>query len=168
MIQRVASSARRGLAFRSWKNASCLRRKRFSAAGALRDCAAARTSRTKSGRTEAAVRTQCCRAPKKMKEAGMNAQDRTLQNVTRLRFRPLRSFCGEHGLREKAASDPAFEERRPLVRALVAGITVEPVQGQRPRITVTYTFDPDATRYARQWEGDCVYTANATASRRGT
>jgi hypothetical protein len=30
--QRVASSARRGLAFRSWNSASCLRRKRFSAA----------------------------------------------------------------------------------------------------------------------------------------
>jgi hypothetical protein len=36
IIHRVESSARRGLTFRSWKSASCLRRKRFSAASATR------------------------------------------------------------------------------------------------------------------------------------
>jgi hypothetical protein len=35
IIHRVASSARRDLTFRSWNMASCLRRKRFSAARAL-------------------------------------------------------------------------------------------------------------------------------------
>jgi hypothetical protein len=36
IIHRVESLARRGLTFRSWKSASCFRRKRFSAARALR------------------------------------------------------------------------------------------------------------------------------------
>ena len=48
IIHRVESSARRGLTFRSWNSASCLRRKRFSAARALRECATRKASRTRS------------------------------------------------------------------------------------------------------------------------
>jgi site-specific DNA recombinase len=71
-------------------------------------------------------------------------------------------------LRDKAESDLTFEERRAVVRALVDVIRVEPVEGQRPKITVTYNFEPHATRYAHQWDGDRGIAANVTASRKGT
>src|SRR6476659_6276227 len=93
IIHRVESSARRGLTFRPWKSASCLRKKRFSAARALRECAARKANRTKSNTTADNIRKQCATA-RKIDEPGMNAQDRTLQNVKRQRFRSGQSFCG--------------------------------------------------------------------------
>src|SRR6478672_12422738 len=72
IVHRVESSARRGLAFLSWKRASCLRRKRFSAARALRECAARKASRTKSNTTKDNVRKQTAR---KTDERDINAQD---------------------------------------------------------------------------------------------
>ena len=48
IIQRVESSARRGLTFCSWNRANCYRRKRFSATNADRGRAARSTSRTSS------------------------------------------------------------------------------------------------------------------------
>jgi len=93
IVHRVASSARRGLTFRSWNNASCLRRKRFSAAKALWECAARRASRTRSTTTNYNVRTQCATAME-TDERDINAQDCTLQRVTGARFRFARSSCG--------------------------------------------------------------------------
>src|SRR6476660_10190881 len=93
IIHRVESSARLGLQFLSWNRASCLRRKRFSAARALRECAARKASRTKSNTTKDNVRKQCATA-RKTDELDMNAQDCTLQNATGARFRRGRRFCG--------------------------------------------------------------------------
>ncbi len=70
----------RGLTFRSWKNARCLRRKRFSAARARRERSERTTSRTKSTTTEDIVRMQCATA-RKINDHGMNAQDGTLQTL---------------------------------------------------------------------------------------
>src|SRR5579864_9427715 len=95
-IHRVESSARRGLTFRSWKSASCFRRKRFSATRALRECAARKASRTRSNTTKDSARKQCATA-RKMNELDMNAQDRTLQNVKSCDSGSGRSFCGRQG-----------------------------------------------------------------------
>jgi len=95
----VESSARRGLTFRSWKSANCFRRKRFSAARALRECAVRKTSRTKSTTTADNVRKQCATA-RKTNEPDMNAQDRTLQNVKSSDWGSDEGFCGPHLQRE--------------------------------------------------------------------
>jgi hypothetical protein len=93
IVHRAESSARRGLTFRSWNSASCLRRKRFSADRALRECAAREAGRTKSMTTNDNVRKQWATA-RKTGECDMNAQDCTLHNVTVARFRIVRTFCG--------------------------------------------------------------------------
>src|SRR5215472_11951769 len=64
ITQRAASSARRGLTLRSWKSASCFRRKRFSAAKARRECVARKAGRTKSNATRDSVRKECAIARK--------------------------------------------------------------------------------------------------------
>jgi site-specific DNA recombinase len=52
------------------------------------------------------------------------------------------------------ASVLPFEQRRALVVALVASITVTPVSGQKqPSIRICYTFKPHAGRYVEQWDG---------------
>jgi hypothetical protein len=84
MIHRVASSDRRGWAFRSRNIGSCLGRKRFSAARALWECTAREASRTKST-TKDNVRTQCATALK------TDERDMNVQNVTAARFRIV---CG--------------------------------------------------------------------------
>src|SRR5215468_8077975 len=86
IIQRVESLARRGLTLRSWKSASCLRRKRFSAARARRECAARKARRSRSTTTEEIVRKQWATV-RISEKPGMNAQDDTLPNVTGSRFR---------------------------------------------------------------------------------
>src|SRR5499427_595852 len=93
IIQREESLARRGLTLRSWKSASCLRRKRFSAAKARRECAARKARRTRSTTTEESVRKQCATVRINGKPC-MNAQDDTLPNVTGSRLRGGRTFCG--------------------------------------------------------------------------
>jgi hypothetical protein len=85
--------ARRGLTLRSWKSASCLRRKRFSAARARRECAARKARRTRSATTEKVVREQCATV-RISRKPDMNAQDDTLQNVRALRIRFGWNFCG--------------------------------------------------------------------------
>src|SRR5262249_40693226 len=79
--QRVESLARRGLTWRSWKSASCLRRKRFSAASARREWTARMARRIRSITTGTIVRKQCATA-RKSDEPDINAQHGTLQNVT--------------------------------------------------------------------------------------
>jgi hypothetical protein len=96
IIHRVESSARRGLAFRSWKSASCFRRKRFSAARALRERAARKASWTKSNTTADNVRKQCA-TTRKINESDMNTQDRMLRNVESRDSGSGRSFCAPHG-----------------------------------------------------------------------
>src|SRR6516225_645232 len=85
ITQRAASSARRGLTLRSWKSASCFRRKRFSAAKALREWVARKARRTKSNATRDSVRKQCAIA-RKINQADIDAQNRTLRNVTGTTF----------------------------------------------------------------------------------
>src|SRR5215472_12778508 len=80
IIQRVESLARRGLTWRFWKSASCLRRKRFSAANARREWTARMARRTRSITTGTIVRKQCATV-RKSDEPGINAQHGTLQNV---------------------------------------------------------------------------------------
>src|SRR5262249_47738782 len=92
IIHRAESSARRGLTFRSWNSASCLRRKRFSAARALRECIAREASRTKSMTANDNARKQWATA-RKTGERDMNAQDCRLQNVNGARFSLWLSFC---------------------------------------------------------------------------
>ena len=104
IVHRVVSSARRGLTFRSWKSASCLRRKRFSAARALWECAAREASRTRSTTTKDNVRTHCATA-RKTDACDMNAQDCTLRNVTVARFRIVRTFCGARALESISTRD---------------------------------------------------------------
>jgi len=87
ITHRVESSARRGLTLRSWKSASCLRRKRFSAARAPRDRVDRATNRAKSNTTEDNVQEQCPTA-RKVKGGAMNAQQRTLPHGTGTRFGP--------------------------------------------------------------------------------
>ena len=41
----------------------------------------------------------------------------------------------------------AFEQRRKVVEALVAGITVMPVDGLQPTVRVKYAFDPERRPY---------------------
>ena len=81
IIQRAESLARRGLTRRSWKSASCLRRKRFSAASARRKWTARMARRIRSITTGTIVRKQCATV-RKSDEPGINAQHGTLQNVT--------------------------------------------------------------------------------------
>jgi hypothetical protein len=78
IIHRVESTARPGLTFRSWKSASCLRRKRFSAASVLGERATREARRTKSNPIKDNVRKQYATAPK-TDGHDMNAQDCTLQ-----------------------------------------------------------------------------------------
>ena len=85
IISRVESCARRGFTLRSWNSASCFRRKRFSAAKALREWVARKASRTKSNATRDSVRKQCAIA-RKINQAHIDAQDRTLRNVTGTTF----------------------------------------------------------------------------------
>src|SRR5262249_39210452 len=99
---------------RSWKSASCLRRKRFSAARARRECAARKARRSRSTTTEEIVRKQCATVRISGKP-GMNAQDDTLQNVTGSRFWGGRTFCGGQG----TASHPLESRARGLVQAPV-------------------------------------------------
>src|SRR5262249_22126356 len=61
------------------------------------ECAARKTRRTRSTTTEEIVRKQCATVRINGKP-GMNAQDDTLQNVTGLRFRFGRTFCGAQGV----------------------------------------------------------------------
>src|SRR5262249_48264038 len=79
--QRVELLARRGLTWRSWKSASCLRRKRFSAANARREWTARMARRIRSITTGTIVRKQCATV-RKSDEPDINAQHGTLQNVT--------------------------------------------------------------------------------------
>src|SRR5262249_43940747 len=81
IIQRAESLARRGLTWRFWKSASCLRRKRFSAASARREWTARTARRIRSITTGTIVRKQCATV-RKSDEPGINAQHGTLQNVT--------------------------------------------------------------------------------------
>jgi len=87
ITHRVESSARRGLTLRSWKSASCLRRKRFSAARAPRDRVARATNRAKSNTAEDNTQEPCPTA-RKIKGGAMNAQQRTLPHGTGTRFGP--------------------------------------------------------------------------------
>src|SRR6516165_9304586 len=82
IISRVASCARCGLTLRSWNKASCLRRKRFSAASARRDRETSTRKRTRSHATKDSVLRLCVSSLKM--EPGMNAQLYTLRDVTRL------------------------------------------------------------------------------------
>ena len=66
---------------------------RFSVARALREWAISKANRERSNRTATAVWQQCCRAVKETDEAVMNAEDRTLQNVTICGSGSVRSFC---------------------------------------------------------------------------
>jgi hypothetical protein len=111
IIHRVESSARRGFAFRSWKSASCLRRKRFSAARVLWERATRKTSRTASNTTKDNVRKQCATA-RKTDERNMNAQDYTLQSayVTGARSHIGRKFLRSTGVINLLHSEPAFSE----------------------------------------------------------
>src|SRR5262249_31339815 len=81
IIQRVESLARRGLTWRSWKSASCLRRKRFSAAKARRECAARKARRSRSTTTEETVRKQC---------ATVRISGKPSMNLRMTRYRTLR------------------------------------------------------------------------------
>src|SRR5215467_9838513 len=81
IIQRVESLARRGLTWRSWKSASCLRRKRLSAASARREWTERMARRIRSITTGTIVRKQCATV-RKSDEPDINAQHGTLQNVT--------------------------------------------------------------------------------------
>src|SRR5215831_19080589 len=81
IIQRVESLARRGLTWRSWKSASCLRRKRFSAASARREWTTRMARRIRSITTGTIVRKQCATV-RKSDEPDINSQHGTLQNVT--------------------------------------------------------------------------------------
>src|SRR5215831_8695111 len=81
IIQRVESLARRGLTWRSWKSASCLRRKRFSAASARCEWTARMARRIRSITTGTIARKQCATV-RKSDEPGINTQHGTLQNVT--------------------------------------------------------------------------------------
>ena len=94
--QRVASSARRGLTLRSWKSASCLRRKRFSAARELRERTASKASVPKSKAAADEVRRQCATAWTS-NDTGM--KDPTLWNVTRTRFQRDGVFAEDRFLR---------------------------------------------------------------------
>src|SRR5215831_10842425 len=78
--KRAESLARRGLTLRSWKSASCLRRKRFSAARARREWAVKTARRIRSITTGTIVQKQCATVLKS-DEPGINAQHGTLQNV---------------------------------------------------------------------------------------
>jgi hypothetical protein len=91
--KRAESLARRGLTLRSWKSASCLRRKRFSAARARREWAVRTARRSRSATTGTIVRKQCATV-RKSDEPGINAQDGTLQNVTGFPCGLGQSFCG--------------------------------------------------------------------------
>src|SRR5262249_28786277 len=94
IIQRVESLARRGLTLRSWQSTSFLRKKRFSAAKAPRECAARKAKPSRSTTNKEAVRKQCATVRINRKH-GMNAQDDTLQNVTGSRFQNGRTSA-EH------------------------------------------------------------------------
>ena len=66
-------------------------------------------------------------------------------------------------LREKTRGNLSFQQRRRVVEALVASVTVAPVAGQRPpSIRVRYAFDPDHKRYAEQWDGNGRLALGAT------
>src|SRR5215831_11637545 len=85
ITHRVESLARRGLTLRSWKSASCFRRKRFSAARARRECVARKARRNRSATTEKVVRKPCAKV-RISRKPDMNAQDDRLQNVTAWRY----------------------------------------------------------------------------------
>src|SRR6516165_2480933 len=72
ILSRVESWARCGLTLRSWNKASCLRRKRFSAARARRDRETNRRRRTRSHATKDSVLRLCVSSWKM--EPSMNAQ----------------------------------------------------------------------------------------------
>ena len=62
-------------------------------------------------------------------------------------------------LRSKLDKDLPFQERRRIVEALVAGITVESVPGETsPKVTVRYNFDPHFERY-QKWGRTREFTA---------
>jgi hypothetical protein len=82
IVSRVESWARCGLTLRSWNKASCLRRKRFSAASARRDRETSTGRRTRSHATKDSVLRPCVSNWKR--EPGMNAQRYTLRDVMRL------------------------------------------------------------------------------------
>ena len=85
--------ARRGLTWRSWKSASCLRRKRFSAASVRREWTVRTARRSRSATTGTIVRKQCATG-RKSDKLGINAQDGTLQNVTGFPCGLGQNFCG--------------------------------------------------------------------------
>src|SRR5215813_7269364 len=101
--QRVESLARRGLTWRSWKSASCLRRKRFSAANARREWTARMARRIRSITTGTIVRKQCATV-RKSDEPDINAQHGTLQNVTGPTTAAWQEF-----LRTTGPPDPALQ-----------------------------------------------------------
>src|SRR5262249_34190996 len=71
-----------------------LRKKRFSAAKARRECAARKAKPSRSTTNKEAVRKQCATV-RINRKPGMNAQDDTLQNVTGSRFQNGRTSA-EH------------------------------------------------------------------------
>src|SRR6516164_7662432 len=82
IISRVESWARCGLSLRSWNKASCLRRKRFSAASARRDRETSTRRWMRSRATEDSVAR--LRVNVRNLEPDMNAQLYTLRDLTRL------------------------------------------------------------------------------------
>jgi len=78
IIHGVESSARRGFTSRSWKSASCFRRKKFSAARVLWERATRKISSIKSNTVRENVREPYATA-RKTDEHDVNAQDSTLR-----------------------------------------------------------------------------------------
>lgn len=68
-------------------------------------------------------------------------------------LRNMHAVFAEHErgrLRSKLDKDLPFQERRRIVEALVAGITVESAPGETsPKVTVRYNFDPHFERYQK-------------------
>src|SRR5262249_12606694 len=92
MLSRVESLARCGFTLRSWKRASCLRKKRFSAASARRD----RETSTRRWRRSRAMDdnvVRLCVNGRKM-EPGMNVQLYTLRDFGDSELAAERDFCG--------------------------------------------------------------------------
>jgi len=121
------------MTWRSWKSASCLRRKRFSAARARRECAARKARRTRSATTEKEVRKQCATV-RISRKPDMNAQDDTLQNVRALRFRFGWNFCGAQPGRIVFKSR---SERSSQYSLLPSGLSAI-VRRSRPRAQISY------------------------------
>ena len=98
--QRVESSARRGLRWRSWNRASRFRKNRFSATNAARGRGARQASRARSYATEDNVHRQGATARKLDDRTGSHAKE-CYRHATARRGR---SFCGPQGSRLDSVS----------------------------------------------------------------